>query len=36
VHPDENVPVGYVIEVYDHAKLAGFTKVSFALNRGLP
>ena len=32
VHPDENVPVGYVIEVYDQAKLSGFQKVSFALN----
>ena len=32
VHPDENVPMGYVIEVYDQAKLAGFSKVSFALN----
>ena len=36
VHPDENVPVGIVIEVYDQAKLSGFTKVSFALNNSLP
>lgn len=32
VHPDENVPIGYVIEVYDQAKQSGFAKVSFALN----
>ncbi len=32
VHPDRNVPLGYVIEVYDLAKLAGFVQVSFALN----
>jgi len=36
VHPDENVPIGFVIEVYDQAKLSGFTKVSFALNNALP
>ncbi len=36
VHPDENVPMGWVIEVYDQAKLAGFQKVSFALNNALP
>ena len=36
VHPDENVPIGYVIEVYDQAKLAGFVKVSFALNNAAP
>ncbi len=32
VHPDRNVTLGYVIEVYDLAKLAGFVQVSFALN----
>jgi len=36
VHPDENVPIGFVIEVYDQAKLAGFEKVSFALNNAVP
>ena len=36
VHPDENVPIGFVIEVYDQAKLAGFEKVSFALNNAMP
>ena len=36
VHPDENVPIGFVIEVYDQAKLAGFEKVSFALNNAIP
>ncbi|MGI9519524.1 MAG: ExbD/TolR family protein [Pirellulaceae bacterium] len=35
VHPDANVPMGYVIEMYDVAKLAGFVKVSFALNNAL-
>lgn len=36
VHPDENVPIGYVIEIYDQAKLSGFVKVSFALNNAMP
>lgn len=35
VHPDENVPLGYVIEIYDVSKLAGFDKVSFAVNTKL-
>ena len=33
VHPDKNVPIGFVIEVYDTAKLSGFDKVSFTVNR---
>ena len=32
LHPDPLVPLGPVIEVYDLAKLAGFEKVSFAVN----
>ena len=36
VHPDANVPMGYVIEVYDIARLAGFAQVSFALNNAIP
>ena len=36
VHPDQNVPLGYVIEVYDRARQAGFQKVSFAVNSAKP
>jgi len=36
VYPDPNVPIGFVIEVYDQAKLCGFTKASFALNSLVP
>ena len=32
LHPDSQVPLGPVIEVYDMAKVAGFEKVSFAVN----
>jgi len=32
LHPDGIVPLGFVIEVYDVAKLAGFDAVSFAVN----
>jgi biopolymer transport protein ExbD len=32
LHPDPNVPLGFVITAYDEAKLAGFPKVSFAVN----
>jgi biopolymer transport protein ExbD len=32
LHPDPPVPMGYVISAYDEAKLAGFPKVSFAVN----
>ncbi len=31
VHPEKIVPVGLVIEVFDVAKLAGFSQVSFAV-----
>ena len=30
LHPDAAVPLGDVIDVYDLARLAGFTKVQFA------
>ena len=30
--PESIVPLGYVIEAYDVAKLSGFAKVSFAVN----
>ncbi len=32
LHPDAIVPLGYVIEAYDVAKIVGFQKVSFAVN----
>lgn len=32
LHPDPPVPMGHVIAAYDEAKLAGFPKVSFAVN----
>jgi biopolymer transport protein ExbD len=32
VHPDQDVPLGYVIETYDMARMAGFQKVSFAVS----
>jgi len=32
LHPDPVVPLGYVIEAYDVAKVSGFEQVSFALN----
>lgn len=32
LHPDQIVPLGFVIEAYDVAKLAGFEEVSFAIN----
>lgn len=32
IHPEKNVPLDYVIETYDRAKLTGFTSVSFAVN----
>ncbi len=32
VHPSPEVPLEYVIETYDAAKLTGFTSVSFAVN----
>ena len=31
LHPDQIVPLGNVIEVYDLSKLAGFEKISFAI-----
>ena len=32
LHPVPSVPLGFVIEAYDAAKLVGFTKISFAVN----
>ena len=32
LHPQPNVPLEFVIQSYDAAKLSGFTKVSFAVN----
>ena len=32
LHPAPQVPLEYVIETYDAARLTGFTKVSFAVN----
>ncbi len=32
LHPDPPVPLGFVISAYDESKLAGFQKVSFAVN----
>ncbi len=32
IHPDPPVPLGYVIALFDEARLAGFSKVSFAVN----
>ena len=32
LHPDQIVPLGFVIEAYDVARLAGFEQVSFAVN----
>ena len=31
LHPDETVPVGNVIDVYDATRLAGFTLIQFAI-----
>ena len=33
LHPDGQVPLGFVIEAYDVCKLAGFLQVSFAVNQ---
>ncbi len=33
IHPDSPVPLGYVIELFDESRLAGFSKVSFAVNQ---
>lgn len=32
LHPQPNVPLEFVIQSYDAAKLSGFTKVAFAVN----
>ena len=32
LHPDPEVPLGFVIGAFDAAQLAGFTKVAFAVN----
>jgi biopolymer transport protein ExbD len=34
LHPDADVPLGDVIDVYDLARLAGFEKVQFAASEG--
>ena len=34
LHPDPEVELGYVIEVYDLARIAGFQKVQFAASQG--
>jgi biopolymer transport protein ExbD len=34
LHPDPEVDLGHVIEVYDLARLAGFEKVQFAASQG--
>ena len=34
IHPDPAVPMNWVIEAYDRAKLAGFEQISFAVNPG--
>jgi biopolymer transport protein ExbD len=31
LHPDEEVPVGAVIDVYDISRIAGFDKIQFAI-----
>ncbi|MBK94737.1 MAG: hypothetical protein CMJ79_15160 [Planctomycetaceae bacterium] len=31
LHPDESVPVGNVIDVYDATRMAGFTQIQFAI-----
>jgi biopolymer transport protein ExbD len=31
LHPDEEVPVGNVIDVYDISRIAGFDKIQFAI-----
>lgn len=31
LHPDEGVPVGDVIDVYDISRIAGFDKIQFAI-----
>jgi biopolymer transport protein ExbD len=33
IHPDPPVPLGFVIELFDEARVAGFSKVSFAVRR---
>ena len=30
LHPDQEVPIGDVVDVYDQARLAGFKQVQFA------
>jgi biopolymer transport protein ExbD len=33
LHPDEEVPVGNVIDVYDISRIAGFDKIQFAITQ---
>lgn len=33
IHPDNTVPLGLVVELFDESRLAGFSKVSFAINQ---
>ena len=35
LHPDPEVDLGHVIEVYDLARIVGFEKVQFAASKGL-
>ncbi len=36
LHPDEDVPLGNVIDAYDIARAVGFVKIQFATNVALP
>ena len=36
LHPESGVPLGFVIEAYDMAKLTGFAKIAFAVNPAGP
>ena len=31
LHPDEEVPIGDVVDVYDISRIAGFNKIQFAI-----
>ncbi len=33
IHPDPPVPLGFVIELFDEARLAGFSKISFTVSQ---
>jgi biopolymer transport protein ExbD len=36
IHPDGEVPLGHVIDLYDAARIAGFAKVQFATSANAP